>query len=61
MITYEVNILCDGEDCSEIITGEPIDKIHLAIESASEWAKEEGWHRFKGKWFCEDCYRARQK
>jgi len=60
MMTFEVNILCantDAEDpkaCSGIVTGEPMDRIEEAIESAEDEARRNDWVWIR-QWYCPDC------
>lgn len=54
MITFEVNIICDG--CGEqCVTGTATDSICTAIDSAREEAKAEKWAEGNSKWFCPEC------
>ncbi len=58
MYSFEVNIMCDRDGCSSLVTGEPAD-IAGAIASAKVEAKVNGWKQVKrrGKWLwlCPDC------
>lgn len=60
MMTFEVNILCAGNKegkCPKtaLVTGEPIDRIEKAIESAEDEARANDWLWVDGLWHCPDC------
>lgn len=54
MLTYEINIICDGDNCDDLITTEPVSSEDAAgeIESTIE---NEGWIEKDDKHYCEEC------
>lgn len=63
VITVEINIMCDNDNCNEIEVTEPDYPVN--IESAYELAASHGWlvEMVDGhlKAYCQECAKARRK
>jgi hypothetical protein len=57
-LSYEINVICDTEECDEIITTEPVDK-DQAGEAISETILYHRWIVRDGKHYCPTCAAAK--
>jgi hypothetical protein len=59
MITYEINVICEGEECKkpfsqQTITGGPV-RPEDAQEEIADLIKLEGWTVRDNKHYCKKC------
>lgn len=54
-VTYEPNVLCDGEDCSALFVMELTDCPPVPVAEVIAQAKRHFWTHRKGKLLCEKC------
>ncbi len=55
MITFTVDLLCDGANCCAIVGSDTYSEVSKAIASAEREARAIGWKKHKGLWLCWHC------
>ena len=60
MFNYEVHLMCDGKNCSEMLT-DVSESVDHAVKQTAQQALRLGWKRVKTKWYCTECQNERQQ